>query len=202
MSGDAHTPILVCLIGPPAVGKSTVGQELCRRTGLKLFHGHVVADALSPYFPFGTPSFRRLGQTWRRTFLEEAVRAGLDVVTTMAWRFNQPGDAESIGDWLRPYVDGGGRVLCVELVAPLEVRLARNRTEDRWRHKNPYWVTDEYIREGDAAHRYDSGGAFPFALPHLRLETAHLSAAAAARRIAARFDLPWRDDLNSERSCS
>lgn len=194
MISDARTPTLVCLIGPPAVGKTTVGQALCRRTGFKLFHGHVVGDALSPYFPFGTPSFVRLGQIWRRTFLAEAVRAGLDVVTTVAWRFNLPGDAESIEDFLRPYVEGGGRVLCVELVAPLEVRLARNRTEDRWRHKNPYWVTDAYIREGAAAHRYDSGGALPFALPHLRLETAYLSAEAAARRIAEHFDLPWRDD--------
>jgi len=80
-------------------------------------------------------------------------------------------------------------------VAPLEVRLARNRTENRWRHKNLYWVTDEYIRENDAVHRYDSGGAFPFVLPHLRLETAHLSAEAAAQRIAEHFGLPWRDDL-------
>jgi hypothetical protein len=195
MSEDTRPPTLICLIGPPAVGKTTVGQALCRHTGFLLFHGHVVGDALSPYFPFGTPSFARLGQTWRRTFLEEAVWAGLDVVTTVAWRFNLPGDAESIGDWLQPYIEGGGQVLCVELVAPVEVRLARNRGEDRWRHKNPYWVTDDYIREGEAVHHYDSGGAFPFALPHLRLETADLPAEDAARRIAEHFGLPWRDDL-------
>jgi hypothetical protein len=195
MCSDAHPPTLICLIGPPAVGKTTVGQALGRHTGYHLFHGHVVGDALSPYFPFGTPSFARLGQTWRRTFLEEAVRAGLDVVTTVAWRFDLPGDGESIGDWLRPYSEGGGRVLCVELVAPVEVRLARNRTPARWQHKNPYWVTDEYIREGEAAHRYDSGGAFPFDVPHLRLETADLTAEAAAQRIAEHFGLPWRDDL-------
>jgi hypothetical protein len=194
MSGDTQALTLVCLIGPPAVGKTTVGQELCRRTGYKLFHGHVVGDALSPYFPFGTASFARLAQTWRRTFFEEAVRAGLNLVTTAAWRFDQPGDADSIGDWLRTYGEGGGRVLCAELVAPVEVRLARNRTEDRWRHKNPYWVTDEYIRNGDAVHRYDSGGAFPFDMPHLCLETADLSAESSARRIAAHFGLPWHEE--------
>jgi hypothetical protein len=194
MMSGARTPTLVCLIGPPAVGKMTVGQALCRRTGFRLFHGHVVADALSPYFPFGTPSFARLGQTWRRTFIEEARRAGLDLVTTVAWRFDVPADAESIRDWLRPYLEGG-RVLCVELAAPLEVRLARNRTEHRRRHKNPYWVTDAYLRDIHAAHRYDSGGAFPFDLPHLRLDTEHLSAEVAAQRIAEHFDLPRREDL-------
>ena len=115
-------------------------------------------------------------------------------MTTVAWRFDLPADAEAIGDWLRPYVEGGGRVLCAELVAPLDVRLERNRTENRRRHKNPYWVTDEYLRDMNAAHRYDSGGTFPFDLPHLRLETAHLSAEAAAERIAEHFGLPSRDD--------
>jgi cytidylate kinase len=194
MSTDTQPPTLVCLIGPPAVGKTTVGQALCRHTGFTLFHGHVVADVLSPYFPHGTPSFARLGQTWRRTFLEEAVRADLDVVTTVAWRFSLPGDADSVVDWLQPYIEGGC-VLCVELVAPVEVRLARNRSADRRRHKNPYWVTDASIREGEAAYRYDSSGTFPFDLPHLRLETAHLLAETAAQRIAEHFALPWREDV-------
>jgi hypothetical protein len=196
MSVGAQVPTLVCLIGPPAVGKMTVGQALCRRTGFRLFHGHVVGDALSPYFPFGTPSFSRLVQTWRLTFLEEALLAGLDVVTTVAWRFDEPADAESIWDWLCPYAEGG-RVLCAELVAPLEVRLERNRTENRRRHKNAYWVTDAYLRDIHAAHRYDSGGAFPFDLPHLRLETEHLSAEAAAQRIVGHFDLPQIEDPSS-----
>jgi cytidylate kinase len=193
MNAPESLPTLVCLFGPPAVGKTTVGQELCRRTGFQLFHGHVVADTLTPYFPFGTPSFARLSQSWRRAFFAEAAQAGLNVVTTAAWRFDVPGDAETIGSWLAPYV-AGGRTYCVELVAPLAVRLARNRTEQRRQLKRAYWVTDAYLTENDAAHRYDSAGAFPLDVPHLRLETEHLSAAAAAQRIIARFKLPLRDD--------
>ncbi len=189
MSGVDRSPTLVCLIGAPAVGKMTVGQALCRRTGYKLFHGHVIADVLTPYFPFGTPSFVRLTQAWRRMFFDEARLAGLDVVMTVAWRFDVPARGETIRGWVQPYI-AGGRVLCVELLAPLGVRLERNRTENRRRHKNPYWVTDAYLQETDTAHRYDSGGAFPLDLPHLRLETEHLSAEAAARRIVEHFDLP------------
>lgn len=172
----------------------TVGQALCRRTGFQLFHGHVVADVLTPYFPFGTPWFGHLSQLWRSTFIAEAWQAGLNLVTTLAWRFDVPDDAATIGSWLHPYTEAG-RVLCVELHAPLEVLLERNRTTHRWQHKNPYWVTDAYLRDNHAAHRYDSGGAFPLALPHLRLETAHLSAEAAAHRIVAHFALPQREDL-------
>jgi hypothetical protein len=182
-------PSLVCLIGAPAVGKTTVGAGICRLTGFKLFHGHIVADALSPFFPFGTPSLARLSDTWRRTFFEEAVGVGLNLVTTVAWRFDLPDDARTIWSWLRPYAEAGN-VYCVELVAPLEARMERNRSAARWSHKNPYWVTDDYLRQTDANHRYDSGNQFPFDVPHLRLETGDLSAEAAAQRIVDTFELP------------
>ena len=196
MSGVDQPPTLVCLIGAPAVGKMTVGQELCFLTGFQLFHGHVIADVLSPYFQFGTPPFVRLGRTWRRMFFEQGMQAGLNLVTTVAWRFDITADAETIWSWLRPYVEGG-RVLCVELVAPLDVRLERNRTENRRLHKHAAWVTDEYLQEIDVSHRYDSGGAFPFDLPHLRLETEHLPAVAAAKRIAEHFELPIVGDFST-----
>lgn len=35
---------LVIITGPHAVGKMTVGQELERLTGLKLFHNHMTID--------------------------------------------------------------------------------------------------------------------------------------------------------------
>lgn len=174
----------------------TVGQELCRLTGFQLFHGHIIAGVLTPYFPFGTPAFTRLSGAWRRMVFEEAQQAGLNLVTTVAWRFDVPADAETIANWLRPYIEGG-RVLCVELQAPLEVRLERNRSENRLRHKNQSWVTDGYLHRIQIAHRYDSDGAFPFDLPHLRLETERLSAELAARRIAKYFDLPCLDDGGS-----
>ena len=96
MSNDRQFPTLVCIIGSPAVGKTTVGQELCSLTGFKLFHGHIVADALTPFFPFGSPSLARLGGAWRRTFFEEAAHDGLNLVTTVAWRFDVPADGETI----------------------------------------------------------------------------------------------------------
>jgi len=176
-------PTLINLFGPSAVGKMTVGQELCRRTGYKLFHGHVVIDVLTPYFV-------RLARTWRRMFFEEALQAGLNLVLTTSWRFDVPADAETIWSWLQPYAEGGGRVLCVELLAPLEVRLQRNRTENRRRNKDVSWATDAYLTDITDRYRYDSGGAIPFDLPFLRLETEHLTVQETVDRICARFDLP------------
>lgn len=51
---------LVFIVGPPAVGKMTVGHELAKRTGLKLFHNHHTIDLALRFFPFGTPPFQRL----------------------------------------------------------------------------------------------------------------------------------------------
>ena len=55
-----ETPALVFLIGPPAVGKMTVGAELARRTGLPLYHNHLSIEAVLPVFEYGSPAFDRL----------------------------------------------------------------------------------------------------------------------------------------------
>jgi hypothetical protein len=51
MVGSGH-PTLVCIVGPGAVGKMTVGAELAARTGLKLFHNHHTIDLLLRVFPW------------------------------------------------------------------------------------------------------------------------------------------------------
>src|SRR5579875_2782145 len=164
------TPILVVLIGPPAVGKMTVGQELEHLTGFPLFHVHQVIDLALRYFPYSTTPrspYRRLVEGYRALFFAEAACAGLSVITTAGWR-----------------------VYVAELLAALETRLARNRTENRRRHKRTDWATDDVSRQDDAHHRYDSGGTLPLDLPLLRLGTDHLTARETAERIRAHFALP------------
>ncbi len=51
---------LVIIFGPPAVGKMTVGLELQRITGFRLFHNHMTADPLLRLFPFESAPHRRL----------------------------------------------------------------------------------------------------------------------------------------------
>jgi hypothetical protein len=49
---------LLFIIGPPAVGKMTVGKGLSHRTGLPLFHNHLSIEAVLPVFDFGTEAFK------------------------------------------------------------------------------------------------------------------------------------------------
>ena len=63
--------MLVFIVGPPAVGKMTVGHDLAMRTGLKRFHNHHTIDLALRFFPFGTPPFHRLVGEFRRRIFEE-----------------------------------------------------------------------------------------------------------------------------------
>jgi hypothetical protein len=67
---------LVVLFGPPAVGKMTVGLELERLTGLRLFHNHMTVDLVLRFFPFGTPPFQRLVSELRTRLCEEVAGTG------------------------------------------------------------------------------------------------------------------------------
>jgi hypothetical protein len=37
----------------------TVGQEIAKRTELKLFHNHMSIELIFQFFEFGTPQFQR-----------------------------------------------------------------------------------------------------------------------------------------------
>ena len=76
---------LVFAFGPPAVGKMTVGREICARTGYKLLHNHMTVEPVLDVFPFGSPPFSRLVNEFRRRILEEAVLALDGLVMTMVW---------------------------------------------------------------------------------------------------------------------
>jgi len=176
---------LVFVAGAPAVGKMTVGQELERLTGTKLLFNHQIIDLLSGYFEFGSDPFWRLADLIRVAFLAEAAAVNLSINLTIGVYFELQSDHEIVNRYADAYRTGGGSVYMVELAAPLDVRLARNLTENRRAHKNVVWATDEVLRALDAEHKHVSTpGEFPFDFPHLTIDTTRLEAAATAQLIA------------------
>ncbi|NNC12165.1 shikimate kinase [Planctomonas sp. JC2975] len=64
---------LVFLHGPAAAGKLTVARALGERTGFAVFHNHLIVDAVTSVFPFGSARFVKLReQFWLSTFSEAA----------------------------------------------------------------------------------------------------------------------------------
>jgi len=185
---------LVVLFGPPAVGKMTVGHELCRLTGYRLFHNHLTIEPFLGIFEFGSPSFARLSGEFRRRVLEEAIVADLPgLVFTFVWAL----ELEEDRDLVREYVDlaeaAGSRVSFVELAAPLDIRQQRNNTEFRLAEKKS--KRDRVFNDANLVelerHVMNTGGvptpadAILAGHEHLRLNNSDLPAAEAARQVAA-----------------
>ncbi len=104
---------VIVLHGPPASGKLTIAREVARRSGLALFHNHLVVDAVAAVFPFGSPPFARLRERLWLEVLGEAAREGRSLLFTFA---PEPTVATDFPARLRALVEGaGGEVTFVAL---------------------------------------------------------------------------------------
>ncbi len=126
---------LLLIIGPPAVGKMTVGRAVADASGFRLFHNHHVIEPLLDVFDFGTPPFNRLLAEWRQRVLEEAAAEDTDLVFTLVWALDLPEDTAGMRTHLAPFVEAGRRIAMVELYAGLDTRLDRNHTPYRLAEK-------------------------------------------------------------------
>ena len=73
---------LVFLHGPPAVGKLTVARALAARTGLRLFHNHLVLDAITAVFDFRSRGFIDLRESIWLDVFGTAAREGVSLIFT------------------------------------------------------------------------------------------------------------------------
>lgn len=179
---------LVFIIGSGAVGKMTVGQELMKRTGLRLFHNHMMIEPVLEIFGGWRGD---VVSKLRRVILEEFVNSDQEgMIFTFMWAFDMPSDREYLLDVAKLFEDKGGEVYCVELVASQEIRLQRNRTENRLNNKaskrNLEFSTNLILNE-DQNHRLVSReGEIPFA-NYLRIDNSQLSPEEAAELIKEHF---------------
>lgn len=194
----ARPSTLVFIIGPPAVGKMTVGLELARRTGLKLFHNHHTIELALEFFPFGSPPFSRLVREFRRRIFEEVAASDLPgLVFTYVWAFDHPPEEAAVAELAAIFSARGARVLYVELQATQEERLRRNETELRLSQKpskRDVAFSRGLLLRHDAEYQLDSAGRFAGRADWLRIDNTALSPAEAAERIIAHFSLPVTGD--------
>ena len=172
--------MLVYLYGPPAVGKLTVASELQRQTGLRLFHNHLTVDALTSVFDFGTEAFTEVLHRVRLDVLETATRSGTDLIFTnnSVWAVDD-GRARfaAFAGAVRSRVEAaGGRLLFVQLTAPLSVLMDRVGADGRRAHGK---LLDP-VRLRTMVQHHD---LTPLKPDHLVLDTSVLSPSDAAIRI-------------------
>lgn len=126
---------LLILFGPPAVGKTTVGQILESKTDYKLFHNHMIMDGVIHIFGMATPSENKLSKLIRTQVIEEAAATGINLIFTYAWNFAADKGRERMDTFKKIYEEHGGEVQFIELTAPIDVRIERADSPDRKRHK-------------------------------------------------------------------
>jgi len=173
---------LLLLHGPAASGKLTVAKAVCERTGMRLFHNHLVVDTLLAVFQFGSPEFVELRErTWLGVF-EAAAKAGISLVFTFAPEATvRPEFIGNAADIVEKY---GGEVCFVELRCPVQEIERRLNAPSRhdWMKLKSVAIFRELRAKG--------AESFPALPAGLVLDTSAMPSEEAARRICEHYDIP------------
>ena len=176
----------VFIIGAPAAGKMTIGQELSKLTGATLFFNHQPIDfALAIYQDF-TEEMWEFVRSVNFSFLGTSARHHRSVILTGVIDFSNQYNLmylKDIQDLLNEYHQ---QILFVELETSLEERLRRNRTENRLKYKplkRYVEVSEREILETDKTDQLNSQKR-PSGLHHyLKIDNTNLSAEEVAKQI-------------------
>lgn len=191
--GDDEKMKLVLLFGPQAVGKMTVGQELAKITGLKLFHNHMTIDLVSNFFSYGTDEGKRLVDLYRMEMFKAVANSHLEgLIFTYTWCFNLEEDWEYTERICNIFKEKDANIYFIELEADLEERLKRNKTSNRIENKPTKRNLDKsekWILEAEHKYRNNSYENEINEKNYLRINNKNISAKDVAKMIKEKFDL-------------
>ncbi|MNH84984.1 hypothetical protein D3C73_374190 [compost metagenome] len=182
----------VLLFGPQAVGKMTVGHELAKKTGLKLFHNHMTLEMLFPIFGFGEETWR-LSNLFRMEIFESVAKSNqVGLIFTYVWAFNEPEDWDFVNKICRIFETKGAEIYFVELAASIEKRLERNKTPFRLEHKPTKRNIEQSELEMQNSMKKYRLNSLPGEITrknYLKLDNTNISPEEVAERIKNEFDL-------------
>ncbi len=186
---------LVIIIGPHAVGKMTVGQELAKITELRLFHNHMSIELARKLFaPNEKDAFRELNQSIRNKVFEIFSRGDFPgLIFTYMCAFDVEDNIEYLVNLIDRFKANGARCCVVELCADFELRLERNKSENRLYHKESKrdieWSESEMRRTSEKyrLNSYD-GEVLPFE-NYIKIDNTNRSPEEVANIIKDKFKI-------------
>ena len=181
---------LVIIFGAGAVGKMTVGQELMKSTDLRLYHGHMDIEPVIEIFGKRVSSaVTRI----REVVFDEFVKSDLyGMIFTFMWTLDIQDSWDNLDKLVDIFRRNGADVYYVELVASQKIRLQRNATENRLRHKaskRDVAGSNARLQGEDANYRLVSNdGEIPFE-NYIKIDNSNLEPDVVAQLIKERFSL-------------
>ena len=125
-------------------------------------------------------------------FEEFAASENAGLIFTFMWAFDMQSDRDYVLHVAQLFEEKGADIYCVELVAPQEIRLKRNVTENRLKHKaskRDLEFSRNTLLNADQKHRVESvDGEIPFE-HYLRIDNSELDPADVAMLIKEKFGL-------------
>ena len=184
-------PKLVLIIGPQAVGKMTVGQELSKLIGYKLFYNHMTIEMVRLIFDYDKEVYLKMNDVIRyEVFKEFSKSQEKGIIFTGCFDFGNDFEEEKriTGSWMELFED----TYVVELEASLEERLRRNKTENRLEHKaskrDLEW-SEADLMKSLTKHRLNSepGEGEKIFKNYMRIDNTNLKPEEVARMIQEKF---------------
>ena len=191
---------LVIILGPHAVGKMTVGQELAKITGLRLFHNHMSIELARKLFaPNEKEEFQSLNRAIRRKVFDLfATRKLPGLIFTYMCAFDVQEELDYLMGVIELFKSNGANCYVVELCADFEERLVRNKSENRLLHKeskrNLEWSESE-MRATSEKYRLNSyeGEELPFE-NYIKIDNTNLAPDEVAKIIQTHFAIDGRKE--------
>lgn len=181
----------VVIFGPPAVGKMTVGYELAKLTGMKVFHNHMTIDLVLEFFPYGSEKFNTLVSEFRQRILEEVAASDLPgMIFTFVWALDEQGDREQVESYNEIFKKRGADVFFVELEADLDERLERNKSEFRLSKKSSkrdISRSEKNLLITENQYKMNTVGDFFYKENYVKVNNTDLSPEETAKRVVEAF---------------
>ena len=188
-------PKFIQIIGPQAVGKMTVGQELAKITGYKLLYNHMTIEMVRLIFDYDKEAFRKMNSIIRYEIFKEFSKSNEKGIIFTGISGNAGEDIRKkekaeTDKWMSLFEEN----YTVELETTLEERLKRNKTANRLEHKESKrdleWSEKDIYRSLEK-YRFNSkpGEGEKIFKNFYKIDNTNISAEKVAKMIKEKFEL-------------
>jgi hypothetical protein len=185
----------ILIVGPPAVGKMTIGKAIADKLDYVLFHNHHSIELSIQLFEWGTPGFKKINEGIRALVFETAAKNQdiKGIIFTLVMAFELDDDWNYIEKIIKTFDSSEWNFQVLELESNLDIRLDRNKTPFRLSQKASKRNLDkseENLKSMGTKYRLNSNEQDPInQYKWLKINNTNLSPDEVAIQTIAKFSL-------------